>query len=76
MAQVALTSPPGSGARGRGNEEVLMKRRSRNRGGSVFAAVLAIFVGLLWSGVIDAEMKWTATMFGLALMTFLTGARD
>ena len=53
-----------------------MKRRSRNRGGSVFAAVLAIFVGLLWAGAIDAEMKWTATMFGLALMTFLTGARD
>jgi hypothetical protein len=54
-----------------------MRRRSRNRGGTVpFAAALAVFVGLLWSGVIDAEMKWTATMFGLALMTFLTGARD
>ena len=49
-----------------------MKRRPRNRGGTVpFAATLAIFVGLLWSGVIAAEMKWTATMFGLAVMTFL-----
>jgi hypothetical protein len=60
----------------RGNKGVFMKRRSRNRGSNVFAATLAIIVGLLWSGVIDAEMKWTATMFGLALMTFLTGARD
>jgi hypothetical protein len=60
----------------RGNKGVFMKRRSRNRGASIFAATLAILVGLLWSGVIDAEMKWTATMFGLALMTFLTGARD
>ena len=58
------------------NEEVLMKRKSRARGGNAFAAVLAIFVGLLWSGVIDAEMKWTATMFGLALATFLTGTQD
>jgi hypothetical protein len=58
-------------------EEVFMQRRPRNRGGTVpFAAALAIFVGLLWSGVIDAEMKWTATMFGLALMTFLVGTRD
>ena len=47
-----------------------MQRRLRNRGGSVpFAATLSIIVGLLWSGAIDAEMKWTATMFGLALMT-------
>jgi len=54
-----------------------MKRRPRNRGGTVpFAATLAILVGLLWSGVIDAEMKWTATMFGLALMTFMLAARD
>jgi len=52
-----------------------MKRKSRARGGNAFAAVLAIFVGLLWSGVIDAEMKWTATMFGLALATFLTGTQ-
>ena len=52
-----------------------MKRRPRARGGNVFAMVLAIFVGLLWSGVIDAEMKWTATMFGLALMTFLVASR-
>jgi hypothetical protein len=57
------------------NEEVLMRRRSRARSGNVFAMVLAIFVGLLWSGVIDAEMKWTATMFGLALMTFLVASR-
>ncbi len=53
-----------------------MKRRSRNRGANVFAAALAIFVGLLWSGAIDAEMKWTATMFGLALFTFMLAARD
>jgi hypothetical protein len=53
-----------------------MKRRPRNRGGSVFAAVLAIFVGLLWAGTIDAEMKWTATMFGLALAAFLAGSRE
>jgi hypothetical protein len=53
-----------------------MKRRRANRGANVFAATLAVFVGLLWSGVIDAEMKWTATMFGLALMTFLVGNRD
>jgi hypothetical protein len=59
-----------------GNEEVFMRRRPKARGGSVFAAALAVFVGLLWSGVIDAEMKWTATMFGLALMTFLTGTQD
>jgi ABC-type polysaccharide/polyol phosphate export permease len=53
-----------------------MKRRSRNRGANIFAATLAILVGLLWSGVIDAEMKWTATMFGLALMAFMVGNRD
>jgi len=53
-----------------------MKRKSRARGSNVFAAALAVFVGLLWSGVIDAEMKWTATMFGLALATFLTGTQD
>jgi hypothetical protein len=61
----------------RQKEEALMKRRPRNRGGTVpFAATLAILVGLLWSGAIDAEMKWTATMFGLALMTFMLSARD
>ena len=58
------------------NEEVLMKRKSRARGGNAFAAVLAIFVGLLWSGVIDAEMKWTATMFGLALAALVVGSRE
>jgi len=47
-----------------------MPHKPKNRGGTVpFAATLAIFVGLLWSGAIDAEMKWTATMFGPALMT-------
>jgi hypothetical protein len=56
-------------------EEVFMRHRPRARGGNIFAMVLAIFVGLLWSGVIDAEMKWTATMFGLALMTFLVASR-
>lgn len=53
-----------------------MKRRSRNRGGVPFAATLAIIVGLLWAGSIDAEMKWTATMFGLALFTFMLAGRD
>lgn len=53
-----------------------MRRRPRNRGANVFAATLAIIVGLLWSGAIDAEMKWTATMFGLSLMTFMLAARD
>jgi hypothetical protein len=32
-----------------------------------------VLVGLLWAGTIDAEMKWTATMFGLALAAFITG---
>jgi hypothetical protein len=36
---------------------------------------LAVLVGLLWSDVIDPEMKWTATMFGLALAAFLVGSR-
>jgi len=53
-----------------------MRRRQRNRGGTVpFAAALAIIVGLLWAGTIDAEMKWTATMFGLALAAFITGRK-
>jgi hypothetical protein len=38
---------------------------------NIFLVALAVIVGLLWSGVIDAEMKWTATMFGLALMAIL-----
>jgi len=59
-----------------GNEEVLMKRKSRARGGNAFAAVLAVLVGLLWAGTIDAEMKWTATMFGLALAALLAANRD
>ena len=54
-----------------------MRRRQRGRGGAVpFAATLAILVGLLWSGAIDAEMKWTATMFGLALFTFMLSTHD
>jgi hypothetical protein len=44
--------------------------RSRDRGTPVLIA-LAVFAGLLWSGAIDAEMKWTATIFGLALAAFL-----
>jgi hypothetical protein len=38
---------------------------------NIFLVALAVIVGLLWSGAIDAEMKWTATMFGLALMAIL-----
>jgi hypothetical protein len=42
---------------------------------NIFLVTLAVLVGLLWSGSIDAEMKWTATMFGLALaaLMFATG---
>jgi hypothetical protein len=49
-----------------------MRRRARNRE-NVFLVALAIIVGLLWAGTIDAEMKWTATMFGLALAAFVAG---
>jgi len=38
---------------------------------NIFLVTLTILVGLLWSGAIDAEMKWTATMFGLSLMSLL-----
>ena len=38
---------------------------------NIFLVTLAVLVGLLWSGAIDAEMKWTATMFGLALAGLL-----
>jgi hypothetical protein len=65
----------GTVARDEWQEEAFMRRTARNRG-NVFAAVLAIFVGLLWAGTIDAEMKWTATMFGLALAAFLAGSRE
>jgi hypothetical protein len=36
---------------------------------------LAVLAGLLWAGVIDAEMKWTATLFGVALAALLAGRR-
>ena len=52
-----------------------MRRRARH-GQNVFLVALTIFVGLLWSGVIDAEMKWTATMFGLALAALVVGSRE
>jgi hypothetical protein len=38
---------------------------------NIFLVALAVIVGLLWAGTIDNEMKWTATMFGLALMALL-----
>jgi hypothetical protein len=38
---------------------------------NIFLVTLTILVGLLWSGAIDAEMKWTATMFGLSLTAIL-----
>lgn len=38
---------------------------------NIFLVTLAILVGLLWSGAIDAEMKWTATMFGLSLAAIM-----
>jgi hypothetical protein len=56
----------------RWQEEPFMRRRARNRE-NVFLVALAIIVGLLWAGTIDAEMKWTATMFGLALAAFVAG---
>ncbi|MDI6858097.1 MAG: hypothetical protein QME71_07290 [Dehalococcoidia bacterium] len=44
---------------------------------NIFLVTLAILIGLLWSGVIDAQMKWTATMFGLSLaaLMFASGER-
>ncbi len=56
-------------------ESAGVKRKYRTRG-NVFVMALAVFVGLLWADVIDAEMKWTATMFGLALAAVLVGGRD
>ncbi|HUS83373.1 MAG TPA: hypothetical protein VM013_08995 [Dehalococcoidia bacterium] len=38
---------------------------------NIFLVTLTILVGLLWAGTIDSEMKWTATMFGLALMALV-----
>jgi hypothetical protein len=51
-----------------------MRRRAGNRE-NIFLAALAVIVGLLWAGTIDAEMKWTATMFGLALAAFIAQRR-
>jgi type IV secretory pathway TrbD component len=42
---------------------------------SIFLVALAVLVGLLWAGVIDAEMKWTATLFGLALAALAAARR-
>jgi hypothetical protein len=49
-----------------------MRRTARSRE-NVFLVALAVIVGLLWAGTIDAEMKWTATMFGLALTALVVG---
>jgi hypothetical protein len=38
---------------------------------NIFLVALTVIVGLLWAGTIDNEMKWTATMFGLALMSLI-----
>jgi ABC-type polysaccharide/polyol phosphate export permease len=51
-----------------------MSHGARN-GTNIFLVALAVLVGLLWAGVIDAEMKWTATMFGLVLMALVAGTR-
>ena len=64
----------GTVARDEWQEESPMRRRVSNRE-NVFLAALAVLVGLLWAGTIDAEMKWTATMFGLALAAFLAERR-
>jgi hypothetical protein len=60
---------------GRQQEEEPVRRRATNRQ-NVFLVALAVIVGLLWAGTIDAEMKWTATMFGLALAALLAGSRE
>jgi hypothetical protein len=52
-----------------------MRRRARH-GENIFLVTLAVIVGLLWAGTIDAEMKWTATMFGLALAALVATRRD
>jgi hypothetical protein len=56
-------------------ESVRVRRKFRTRG-NVFVIAFTVFAGLLWAGVIDAEMKWTATMFGLALAAIFVGDRD
>ena len=65
----------GTVARGGWQEEASMRRRARH-GENIFLVTLAIIVGLLWAGTIDAEMKWTATMFGLALAALVATRRD
>jgi hypothetical protein len=52
-----------------------VRQRFRTKG-NVFVVAFAVFAGLLWAGVIDAEMKWTATMFGLALAAVFVGSHD
>jgi hypothetical protein len=42
---------------------------------NIFLVALAVLVGLLWAGAIDAEMKWTATLFGLALAALVAARR-
>jgi hypothetical protein len=42
---------------------------------SIFLVALAVLAGLLWAGVIGAEMKWTATLFGLALAALAAARR-
>jgi hypothetical protein len=42
---------------------------------NIFLIALAVLVGLLWAGTIDAEMKWTATLFGLALAALVANRR-
>lgn len=44
--------------------------RSRDRATPILIA-LAVLAGLLWAGTIEAEMQWTAAIFGLALAAFL-----
>ena len=38
---------------------------------NIFLVTHGDIVGLLWSGAIHPEMKWTATMFGLALFSLI-----
>jgi hypothetical protein len=42
---------------------------------NIFLLALVVLVGLLWAGTIAPEMKWTATLFGLALAALAVARR-
>jgi hypothetical protein len=51
-----------------------MRYSSKSRT-NIFLVALAVLVGLLWAGTIGPEMKWTATLFGLALAPLVAARR-